>query len=132
MTTETLRAASPRPPRAEDPGRPTGLADRVDRALRQFHAVPGLDAGSVARVLGVSETRVRVVHRLHHGVSIRRCLDRIRLAVAEDVLRAHPGSGESARLRAVEAAGFRSTADLDRVSSRAGGRRGPSPTGTPG
>ncbi|WP_139344372.1 hypothetical protein [Rathayibacter sp. VKM Ac-2630] len=120
MMTDVLRAASPRPGRlrAEGPGRPTGLGDRVDRVLRQFHAVPGLDAGSVARVLGVSEIRVRVVHRLRHGVSIRHRVDRIRLAVAEDVLLAHPGAGEPARVRAAEAAGFRSTAELDRVSSR--------------
>lgn len=127
MTTETLRAASPRRrrPRAEWPRRSADLGARVDRALRQFHAVPGLDAGAVARVLGVSEIRVRVVHRLRHGVSIRRCVDRIRLAVAEDVLLAHSGPVESARVQAVEAAGFRSTADLDRVWSRAraGGRR---------
>ncbi|MCJ1697234.1 hypothetical protein [Rathayibacter caricis] len=121
MMTEILRAASPRArrSRAEEPGRPTGLGDRVDHALRQFHTVPELDAGAVARVLGVSEIRVRVVHRLHHGVSIRRRVERIRLAVAEDVLLADSGSGESARVRAVEAAGFRSTAELDRISSRA-------------
>ncbi|AND17960.1 hypothetical protein C5C18_01855 [Rathayibacter tritici] len=96
------------------------LSERIDRSLLSLHALPGLDVRTLARTLGVPALIVTANHWLHRGSSVRSALARIRVDVAQRVLREQAVSVPSTlvRRRAAEYAGFRSLDEMDRAFLR--------------
>ncbi|KZX21984.1 hypothetical protein [Rathayibacter tanaceti] len=101
------------------PRTPT-LTERIDRSLLSLHAEPGLDARVVARTLGVPALAVTANLWLHRRSSVRSALARIRVDVAQRIIREHAASAPIVlvRRRAAERAGFRSLDEMDRAFLR--------------
>lgn len=96
------------------------LSERIDRSLLALHAVPGLDARVIARVVGVPALAVRASHWLHRHSSLRCALGRIRVDAAQRLLREQAATvpSELLRPRAAAFAGFRSLDEMDRAFLR--------------